>query len=420
MRTMPSPAAIEPLLPDVNFGWDPLPDLYAHIHRLVAEGHRVVPVRYIDSVAWLLLRYEDVAAAFADEEGLPAAPAYLRHSVPSQGMTLLAMQGEQHRIHRALVTPPFQPGAVRAMATRLLAPIANRIIDGFAGRRALDLVPEYTHAYPFAVISELVGIPAEDRERFMALILLLFRFPWEPERALAARDEATAYLKTLLDARRAEPRADLISELAFAEVEGRRLTDEEIFSFLRLLYPAGAETTYLTMGSMMWEVLRDPALAARLRAAPELRPAAVEEALRKHGATTLMPRYTEREVTIGGVTIPADSWVLFGIGPAGHDAETFPDPEAFRLDRGANRHIAFGKGPHFCLGTHLAREELRVSLDLLIDRLPGLRLDGEAAPAGTVLRGIFSLPVAYDDVLPARDYVPKRVRQAALQPFDRA
>jgi cytochrome P450 len=392
---------IEPVLPHVDFGIDPLPDLYAHIDVLRREGRRVAPVRYIEGIAWLLIDYDDVEAAYSNEGGLPAAPAYRRHSVPSQGVTLLAMAGEQHRINRALVSGPFQPGAIRALVEPLLEPVANRLIDGFGDARALDLVDRFTHPYPFAIISELVGIPEADRNHFMATVLLLFRYPWEPERALAARRDVTDYLTPLIHERRREPRSDLISRLATAEVEGHLLSDEEICSFIRLLYPAGAETTYLTLGSLLLEVLSDASLHRRLLEDPTLRAAAVEEALRRHSATALMPRYTEQPIEIGGAAIPADSWILFGNGPAAHDPAHFPQAEQFRLDRGPNRHLAFGKGPHFCLGSHLARAELRLAFGLLLDRLPGLRLAGEAQIAGSVLRGVRSLPVAFDAVLPA-------------------
>lgn len=401
---------IEPVRPDINFGYDPLDNLYDVIAELREAGHRVVPVNYIDGIAWLLLRYDDVDAAFSDEENLPGAPAYRRHSEPAQGRTVQAMQGEEHRINRALVSAAFQPGKVRQHVATLLAPAANRLIDAFPASGSVDLVKAFTHAYPFTVISEMVGIPPEDRETFMDLILLLFRYPWEPERALQARAEVTAYLQVILDRHRESPCDDLISMLAEAEVEGRRLTDEEIFSFIRLLYPAGAETTYLAMGAMMGEVLADRALYEHLRDTPADRNAAVEEALRKHAPTALLPRYTEHDVTIGGVQIPADSWLLYGIGPSGHDPDVFKDPESFRLDRGANRHITFGKGQHFCLGSHLAREELRIALSLLLDRLPGLRLaEGtNPRPTGGGLRGVHSLQVEYDAVLPARDYTATR------------
>lgn len=399
----PSSTAHDPsvVLPEINFGIDPLPDLYDHIARLRADDVRVAPVNYIGGIAWLVIDYDDVSRAYANEAEMPAAPAYRRHSVPSQGVTLLAMEGEKHRINRALVSSSFQPGAIRRLIEPVLVPLANRLIDRLAAKTETDLIADYARPYPFAVISAMVGIPEADQARFMEKVLLLFRYPWEPERAVAARDAITSYLQPIIAGRRKSPQQDVISLLASAELEGETLSDEEICSFIRLLYPAGAETTYLTMGSMLWEILSSPDLYARLMADPDLRTIAVEEALRKHGATTLQPRYTENEIVIAGVTIPADSWVLFGNGPANHDPTAFPDPEEFRLDRGPIRHITFGRGPHFCLGSHLAREELRLSLDLLLDRLSGLKLQPDCeGPTGAVLRGTFHLPVSYDAVLP--------------------
>ena len=402
---------IAPVMPEVNFGTDPVEDLYDRMAELHAEGHRVVPVRYIDGIAWLILKYDDLSEAFSDDVKLPSAPGYERISMPSMGRTMQAMKGEEHRINRALVAGAFQPAVIRRQTTEMLVPLANRLIDGFAGRSPLDLVSEYTHRYPFSVISSLLGISVTDEKKVMEYIYGVLRFPWEPELALTARRDLDAFLQPILDERRANPKDDVISRLATAEVEGHRLTDEEIFAFLRLIYPAGAETTFLTMGSMMFEVLTDRALYQRLKANPEERAVAVEEALRRHGATPLLPRFTENAVTIGGVDIPANSQLLYGISPASHDPAEFDEPNVFSLERRPNRHLAFGRGVHFCLGSHLAREELRVSLNLLLDRLPGLRRaeDDSAAIVGTPLRGVHRMMVAFDEVLPAVSYEPQRI-----------
>jgi len=398
-------------MPEVNFGLDPLEDLYDRMAELHAGGHRVVPVRYIDGIAWLILRHDDLSEAFSDDAKLPAAPGYERIAQPSMGRNIQCMKGEEHRINRALVAGAFQPAVIRRLAGELLVPLANDLIDGFRGRNEIDLVPEYTHRYPFSIISHMLGIPIADEKQVMEWVYGVLRFPWEPELALKARRDLDAYLQPILDERRRAPGNDIISRLVAAEVEGHRLDDEEIFAFVRLLYPAGAETTFLTMGSMMLEILSDRALFDRLKANPADRPAAVEEALRKHGSTVLLPRYTENAVTIGGVDIPAHSQLLYGISPAGQDPREFPDPQAFSLDRGPNRHLAFGRGVHFCLGSHLAREELRVSLTLLLDRLPGLRraAGDDARIVGTPLRGVQHLMVAYDDVLPPIAYEPQRI-----------
>jgi cytochrome P450 len=388
-------------LPHIDFGRDEVPDLDAEIARLQESGRRVVPVRYLGGTAWLMLRHEDVGRAFRDPVRFPAAAANLRYSLPVQGRTLLCMEGEEHRIHRALVAEAFQPKAVQAHVGALLRPLANELIDSFGARRSLDLVQAYCHRYPLQVIARLLGIPAANEDQLFGWVRGLFDYPFNPEAALRARDEVNAFLLPLVHARRASPREDLISRLAVAQVEGHRLSDEDILSFVKLLFPAGADTTYLTLGSMMNAVLGDPVLLGRLRADSSLIPSAVDESVRLFGAVCFLPRYTETGAEVGGVTIPPDSWVLFGVRPAGRDAAQYQDPDTFDLQRKAQRLVTFGGMPHFCLGVHLARAELAVSLELLLARLPGLRLAHGPMPASSaVLRGVRHLPVEFDSVLP--------------------
>ncbi len=394
---------MEHALPQIDFGRDEVPDLDALVAGLQDAGERVVPVRYLGGTAWLILRHEDVGRAFRDNTRFPASAANRRYSLPVQGRTLLCMDGEEHRIHRALVAEAFQPKAVQAHAGSLLRPLANQLIDAFGARRELDLVAAYCHRYPLQVITRLLGIPAADEEQLFVWVRGLFDYPFNPAAALKARDEVNAFLLPLIHARRARPREDLISRLAAAQVEGHRLSDEDILSFVKLLFPAGADTTYLTMGSMMNAVLADAALQARLLAEPALIGAAVEESVRLYGAVCFLPRYTETGAEIGGVRIPKDSWVLFGVRPAGRDPAQYSDPDRFELTRHAQRLVTFGGMPHFCLGVHLARAELATSLELLLARLPGLRLARGPMPSGSaVLRGVRELPVAFDALLPAR------------------
>jgi cytochrome P450 len=393
---------VDHVLPDIDFGRDSLPQLEAQLAALIAAGERVVPVRYLGGTAWLILRHEDVGRAFRDPRQFPAAAANLRYSLPVQGRTLLCMEGEEHRIHRALVADAFQPRAVQALLGAVLRPLAHELIDGFGARRELDLVAAYCHRYPLRVIARLLGIPAADEEQLFAWVRGLFDYPFNPQAALTARDEVNAFLLPLIHARRRAPRADLISRLASAQVEAHSLSDEDILSFVKLLFPAGADTTYLTMGSMMNAVLGDEALRARLLREPALIADAVEESVRLYGAVGLLPRYTESGARVGGVDIPPDSWVLFGVRSAGRDAAQYPEPERFELTRHAQRLVSFGGMPHFCLGVHLAKAELATSLELLLARLPGLRLaQGPMPQSSAVLRGVRRLPVAFDALLPA-------------------
>lgn len=327
-------AAVEPVYPEIDFGMDPLPDFHERMNVLREAGHRVVPVRYLGQIAWLILCHEDVSAAYRNEAELPAAPAYLRHSAPAQGETLLCMRGDSHRVNRLLVSGAFHPSAVRRHIEALLEPLANELVDQLCWLpQPVDLVEHYTHRYPFKVMTRLLGIPVIDEPQLHQWLDGLFQYPWDPESALAAREAITDYLRPIVQRRRREPENDVLSLLAVAEVEGHELSDEEIFSFVRLLFPAGADTTYLSMGSLFWAVLRDRELYSALCDQPALREAAVEEGLRLYGAVCLQPRFTEHEVMLAGVTVPANSILLYGNATANRDPAVFPDPDRLRLDR---------------------------------------------------------------------------------------
>lgn len=395
-------ATIDYAFPDIDFGLDELPDLHELMARLQAGDRRVVPVRYIGGTAWLLFRHADVYAAYRDTEHFPSSAAYTRIAMPTMGRTIQCMEGEEHRIKRALVSGAFLPTVVRRHTEQLLRPLAHRLIDGFAGRTELDLVEAFCHRYPLQVITGLLGIPSDDEAQLIEWIHGLFQYPWDQQGALAARDALTAYLLPVVAARRERPQDDLISALTTAQIEGHALDDEDILAFVRLLFPAGADTTYLALGSMLSAVLADDPLRQRLLAEPANIPAAVEESLRLFGTVCLLPRYTETGFQLGDSSIPPQSTVLFGTAPADRDAQVFADPQRFDLERQPRHLVTFGGGAHFCLGTHLARAELCVSLELLLQRLPGLRLrDGPVAASGAVLRGVRRLPVAFDRVLPA-------------------
>jgi cytochrome P450 len=396
-----SAAAPGHVFPEIDFGRDDVPDLDARMAQLQQSGQRVVPVRYLGQTAWLLLRHEDVMRAFRDDAHFPASAAHRRYALPVQGRNLLCMDGEEHRVHRALVAAAFEPRVIRERTGTLLRPLAHELIDAFGTRRELDLVREYCHRYPLRVITELLGIPRDDEAQLLEWVQGLFDYPFHPQQALAAAAQVDAFLLPLIHARRAVPRADLISQMAAAQIEGQRLTDADILAFVKLLFPAGADTTYLTMGSMLNRVLAEAGLAARLRAEPALIAAAVEEAVRLFGAVCLMPRYTESGARIAEVDIPPDSWLLFGVRPTSRGAAVYADPERFELTRHPQRLVTFGGMPHFCLGVHLARAELATSLELLLRRLPGLRLAAGIMPERrAVLRGVQRLPVAFDALLP--------------------
>ncbi|RYD54141.1 MAG: cytochrome P450 [Verrucomicrobiaceae bacterium] len=401
-------ANVEPLMPDIDLMDAPMPDLYEWFARLRHQGHRVAPLRCHDETAYAVLGYKDIADILTNEEDFPAAPFYNRGVAPVTGPIMQAMDVKGHHANRALVARSFMPGAVRSHAENIARPAANALIDDFGDCRSLDLVASFTRPLPFKVISGLLDVPEEMHDEFPDLLHRMFRYMWEPEDAVRARSRFDSIILPLIEKRRHAPGTDLISNLVHAKQGENSLTDEEVISFCRMLYPAGAETSYFAMGSMMWHVLRDGELTQKLREHPELRSAAIEEALRMYAPIGLLFRIPPEDVVVAGETIPAGSLIYLPPASGNYDEGAFNDPFTFRVDRFPNPkqpvHLTFGKGMHICLGVHLARAELLLALDTLLERLPGLRLlnPDNPGPTGTTSRGMQELEVAFDDILPDR------------------
>jgi cytochrome P450 len=207
------------------------------------------------------------------------------------------------------------------------------------------------------------------------------------------------YLEPIVEDRRHNPRDDLISDLVHAEIDGHQLTDEKIYGFLRLLLPAGAETTYRVMGNALVALLTHPDAMARVVADRSLMPAVIEETLRWETSVTQVSRVAATDTEIAGCPVGAGAPVSVITGSANHDDDRYDAPEEWRIDRPPQNHVAFGTGQHQCLGMHLARMELRVGLDEILTRLPHLRLDPEAplpVIQGFAFRGPDAIPVLFD------------------------
>jgi cytochrome P450 len=312
---------------------------------------------------------------------------------------MLGMDGAAHRRYRALVSTAFRQKALERWESELIVPTANELIGEFAGRGCAELVKDFTFPYPTKVIAGLLGLPPSDYKQFQRWSIAILSVFTQRERAIAASAEVKEYLATILSDRRREPRIDLISDLAHAELDGERLTDEEIFSFLRLLLPAGVETTYRSTGNLLFSLLSRPDTLDAVRADRSLVPQAIEEALRYETALLNITRLAMRDTEISGVPVPAGSTVMLMLAAANRDEMRWPDSESFDIARAPRPHISFGQGPHICIGMHLARMEMRVALNLLLDRLPDLRLDPAADDPhirGQVFRSPTSLPVLFD------------------------
>ena len=315
------------------------------------------------------------------------------------GRSILQMDAAEHLRHRALVAGAFRARVLEQWSDTIIGTTVSELIDGFAGDGHADLVPQLTFPFPVRVISRILGLPEADWPRFFRLSTELIAVMRNWDRAVAASGELRGYFGEIITDRRRHPRDDLVSQLIEAEVDGHRLGDEEIYPFLLLLLPAGAETTYRSSSNMLFGLLSQPGLLDAVRADRDLVPQAIEEALRWETPALTVVRTAAQDTELGGVPIPAGAMVAVSLGAANRDPGRHPDPDAFDVFRGDKQHLSFGDGAHKCLGMHLARLEMRVLLNAVLDRLPGLRLDPAADDPhihGLLFRSPPNLPVLFD------------------------
>jgi cytochrome P450 len=338
----------------------------------------VMRVDFLNRVAWTVCKYDDCVAVLKDHDTYSSRSNAEVGKV--MGRTLIEMDGKEHTRHRMLVQQVFAPKNLDKLEAPLGA-LVHEILDRLAGRAAVDLVVDFTEQFPVQVMAHLVGIPRRDHPQFQSWALDIIGFAKDLARGLAAAEALRQYLLPIIADRRAHPSEDVISKLVNGTVDGEGLTDEEVVSFLRLLIPAGAETTFKLLGNMFVALLSDrDARYERVRADRSLVPWAIEETLRWETSVLMVSRQANREVEIRGVRIPQGGNVSVLTASANRDEEHYPDPDVYDLDRRADDHLAFGFGRHHCLGYHLARMESRLALNGVLDRLPRLRLDPDAPP----------------------------------------
>jgi cytochrome P450 len=347
---------------------------------------------------FMAYRHQEVAQMLRDNETFSSAIIIDAFGDALGKHVMLGMDEPEHGRHRGLVSKAFSQKAMARWEHELIGQVGNELIDQFAGRGRADLSREFTFPYPTQIIASLLGLPRKDYPQFQRWSVALLSILFNRERGLAASEALREYFIPILAARRQEPRDDLISGLAQVEIDGEMLSDEEIFSFLRLLLPAGVETTYRSLGNLLFALLSDPDQLAAVRSDRSLIPQAVEEAIRWEPPLLTITRVATRDAELGGVSIPAGSAVMPVLGAANRQEDRYADPDRFDIFRSARAHIGFGHGVHVCLGMHLARLEMRVALNLLFDRLPNLRLDPEGDDPhirGQVFRSPTSLPVLF-------------------------
>ncbi|UCE87991.1 MAG: cytochrome P450 [Deltaproteobacteria bacterium] len=365
------------------------------------------------AAGWVLSRHADILEVLrderfsADDRNFERYPEMRARAIrdgladPDRQETPVMLRSDppDHTRLRGLVSKAFTPRAVEKLRPRIEA-IAEELLDGLASRGAFDVIEDFAVPLPVTVIAEMLGIPTADRATFKRWsdILVGFLDPIAspgPEILRATADELFEYVSRIAEERRAKPADDLLSALVLAEQEGDRLSEDELHGTVALLLAAGNETTTNLIGNGLLALLRHPGELARLRAAPELVDAAVEELLRYDSPVQFTARIALEDLDFHGRPFRRGQNAILALGAANRDPAVFEEPDRLDVGRTDNAHISFSQGAHFCLGAQLARLEGRIAFAALLARFPNLRLG-----AGhlrwrrfTFLRGLAALPV---------------------------
>ncbi|MEU5869251.1 cytochrome P450 [Nonomuraea sp. NPDC047529] len=360
------------------------------------------PIAHTDRFGgvWLPTRYEDVAAVAYDTERFSSRAVVVgnvkppRELAPVGGVPPISSDPPFHHDARKLLLPAFTKTAVarREESTRALC---HELIDGLEGREVVDAAREYAQYIPMWVIADMLGFPPEDADRFRRFVENALESVNEPTEVRLERfAELSAYLVEQIHDHLADPRDDLTSYLLDAELNGAKLDPVHVVGTIALLLIAGIDTTWSAIGASLWHLAKTPADRERLVAEPTLLPTAMEEFLRAYAPVT-MARLVKHDMHWNGVDMKADDWILLSFPAANRDPAHFDHPTDIRIDREINRHAAFGLGIHRCVGSHLARMELRTALDVWLQRIPTFTLaDPDAVTwAASQVRGPRTLPL---------------------------
>jgi len=353
---------------------------------------------------WLPTRHEDVAAVAYDTDhytsrtvvvseirpGPEDLPAPIGLSPP------ITSDPPFHAIARRMLLPAFGPKPIAALEP-FSRELCQELLDGTTGREVFDAAADYASHIPLRVIVRMLGFPQEDADifrRFITMVLEDVDQPAEEREALAAQGELDAYMDARIAEHREDPRDDLTSFLIDAEIEGQKLEEAQVRGTMTLLMIAGIDTTWSAIGASLWHLAQHPDDRRRLASEPELMGTAVEEFLRAYAPVT-MARMVSKDHELRGCQLKEGDWVLLPFPSANRDPEFFDDPDRVVLDRQSNRHAAFGLGIHRCLGSNLARMELRVTLEEWMARYPDFELadPGAVTWSGGQVRGPRTLPV---------------------------
>ncbi|MGY0020773.1 cytochrome P450 [Streptomyces sp. cg35] len=367
--------------------------------------------------SWIVSRYADVERVFKDKEAQFTTDNYDWQLEPVHGKTILQLSGREHAVRRALVAPAFRGSDLQEKFLPVIENNSRALIDQFRATGSADIVHDYATRFPVNVIADMLGLDKADHARFhgwyTAVIAFLGNLAGDQEVAAAGertRVEFAEYMIPIIQARRENLGDDLLSTLCAAEVDGVRMSDEDIKAFCSLLLAAGGETTDKAIASIFANLLVNPEQLAAVREDRSLIPRAFAETLRVTPPVHMIMRQSAVDVEVSGGTIPAGATVTCLIGSANRDADRYKDPDRFDIFRddlttttafsAAADHLAFALGRHFCVGALLAKAEVEIGVNQLLDAMPDVRLaDGfDPVEQGVFTRGPQSLPVRFTPV----------------------
>ena len=353
--------------------------------------------------AWLPVNYSDVFAVAHDTVTFSSQNATVVDVPPENPIVLppITLDPPEQTSYRRLMLPLFTPSAVARYVPDVEA-LCHSLIDSFIGDGRADAGADYAQYVPVMVTAKLLGLPDSDSDQFTAWIHdFIERGPNEPEVGAAAVREVLSYFREQLAFRREHPGDDITSLLAEATLNGESLHDRIKASMLFVLLIGGIDTTWTTLGGALCHLAKHPDDQARLRHDPGLLDTAVEEFLRFY-APVEIGRVATRDAEVGGCPVAKGDYVWLSFPAANRDPAAFPDADRFVIDRSVNRHLAFGVGVHRCLGSNLARMELKVGVATWLERVPPFRIeDGKTVEwtTGGIVRGPRIIPVAFEQVV---------------------
>jgi cytochrome P450 len=375
-------------------------------YPLYKEMRQTDPVYYDPNRDnWNVFRYDDVKRVLSEHESFSSQfmqGGSHRMEMPFTA-SMISSDPPRHRKLRDLVTQAFTPRAITNLAPRITE-IVNQHLEHIRHETRVDFIEALAYPLPVIVIAEMMGIPAEDQERFKEWSDIVvqsadFRGNIDPQKFNNPKIlEMSQYFFHLIEERKKDPGDDLISGLLRADIDGEHLEMIDLLGFCALLLVAGNETTTNLLGNAVLTFIERPEVWEQLREHPNLLPEAIEEALRFRSPVQSMFRVTTKDIPLSGQTIPQGGRVVAWIGSANHDENQFPHPEKFELERSPNRHLAFGHGIHYCLGAPLARLEASIALEAMLDCFERIELAPNTnlsrIPSNLIL-GLESLPMIF-------------------------